>query len=211
MNRARITAQILLDTEAVLLNPDNPFTLTSGRKSPVYVDCRKLIAFPNARRQLIKMAIELLHERVGYDQLDVIAGGETAGIPFATLIGEQLHLPICYIRKKPKGFGRNARIEGNLQAGAKTLLVEDMTTDGGSKLSFIDGLREAGAICNHCLVMFEYGIFPEKMKALKEVDLNLHALANWWDVLAFAKENNALGSNQLSRIEAFLNHPDEWS
>ena len=140
---AEIAADILLDIEAVHIRPQEPFTFTSGRLSPVYVDCRKIISFPRARARLMDMAVDLLGQQAGFEQFDAVAGGETAGIPFAAWIAERLSLPMLYIRKKPKGFGRNARIEGALAPGQRVLLVEDLATDGGSKLSFIDAVREA--------------------------------------------------------------------
>ena len=208
---ARVAARILIETQSVLFKPEDPFTLTSGRKSPGYVDCRRLIAFPRARRRLMKMAAATIEEKVGFESLDVVAGGETAGIPFAAWIADHLMLPMCYVRKKPKGFGRNARIEGNLDEGQKVILVEDMATDGGSKLSFVDGIREAGAWCEHTFVIFHYGIFPEGEARLKEHGVNLHTLATWWDVLACAKEEGYFADGQADEVEAFLNDPIGWS
>ncbi|WP_259782454.1 orotate phosphoribosyltransferase [Aestuariispira ectoiniformans] len=209
---ARVTARILIETQSVLFRPEDPFILTSGRASPVYVDCRKLIAFPRARRRLMKMGAALIEERVGFESLDVVAGGETAGIPFSAWIADHLMLPMAYIRKKPKGFGRNARIEGHVKEGDRVLLVEDMTTDGGSKVSFVQGIRDAGAECNDCFVLFEYGIFPEGIQALKdEHSVNLHSLANWWDVLECAREENYFSAEATDQVEAFLKDPKAWS
>ena len=98
---AEITARILLETQAVLFQPDDPFTFTSGRLSPVYVDCRRLISFPRARRKLMDLGADLIERRVGCESLDAIAGGETAGIPFAAWIADRLRLPMLYVRKKP--------------------------------------------------------------------------------------------------------------
>ena len=123
---ARLTARILLEIEAVLFRPEDPFTFTSGRSSPVYVDCRKIISFPRARSALMDMGVELLSRDVGFESFDVVAGGETAGIPFAAWMAERMGLPMVYVRKKPKGFGRNARIEGTFPEGARVLLVEDV-------------------------------------------------------------------------------------
>jgi len=125
---AEITARILLETEAVLFRPDDPFTFTSGRLSPVYIDCRRLISFPRARKRLMDLGAELIQRKVGFEALDAIAGGETAGIPFAAWIADRLSLPMLYVRKQPKGFGRNAQIEGRLADGARVLLVEDLAS-----------------------------------------------------------------------------------
>lgn len=208
---ARITAQILLETESVLLRPDEPFTFTSGRRSPVYVDCRRLIAFPRARRRLMELAVEMIEERIGADALDVVAGGETAGIPYAAWLADRMMLPMCYVRKKPKGFGRNARIEGNLQAGQRVLLVEDLATDGGSKLSFVEALREAGAECAHTFVIFHYGIFPAGIEKLRKAGVALHALATWRDVVEVAEAENAIDAQGLATVRAYLNDPEGWA
>lgn len=211
LTAAHVAARILIETKSVLFQPDDPFTLTSGRKSPVYVDCRRLIAFPRARRRLMKMAAATIEEKVGFESLDVVAGGETAGIPFAAWVADHLMLPMCYIRKKPKGFGRNARIEGALEEGQRVILVEDMATDGGSKLSFVDGIRDAGAECAHTFVIFHYGIFPEGEAKLTEHGVSLHSLATWWDVLDRAKQDGYFAGGQADEVEAFLRDPKGWS
>src|SRR5580765_6318890 len=126
---ADITARILLETQSVLFRPEEPFTFTSGLRSPVYIDCRRLISFPRARRRL----------------MDAAAGGETAGIPFAAWIADRLFLPMLYVRKEPKGFGRNAQIEGVIEEGARVLLVEDLASEGTSKVNFVRAIRQAGA------------------------------------------------------------------
>jgi orotate phosphoribosyltransferase len=208
---AQITARILLETQSVLIRPDEPFTFTSGKTSPVYVDCRRLIAFPDARRTLMDLASGLIEERIGVKALDVVAGGETAGIPFAAWIADKLTLPMCYVRKKPKGFGRNARIEGNLEEGQRAILVEDLATDGGSKLDFVKALREAGATCAHTFVIFHYGIFPESMTMLADAGVTLHALATWRDVVDCAEADGLLDEASLVQVRAFLDAPDEWS
>ncbi len=208
---AQITARILIETKSILFQPDDPFIFTSGRASPVYTDCRRLIGFPRARRRLMQMGAAQIEEAVGFESLDVVAGGETAGIPFAAWIADELMLPMCYIRKKPKGFGRNARIEGDLQEGQKVILVEDLATDGGSKLSFVEGIREAGAECAHCFVVFHYGIFPESVADLKKQGVSLHALCTWWDVLDYVEAAELFPADQIAEIKAFLNDPVTWS
>ncbi len=208
---ARETARILLEIEAVLFRPDDPFVLTSGRKSPVYVDCRKIISFPRARAQLMDFAVETITRQIGYESLDAVAGGETAGIPFAAWIAERLGLPMLYVRKKPKGFGRNAQIEGWMAEGSRVLLVEDLATDGGSKLNFVDALRTAGARVDHCFVIFHYGIFPEGVAKLRDKGIELHALATWWDALAEAEASGYLPGAGAEEVRRFLNDPDGWA
>ena len=208
---ARSTAKMLLDIGAVHVNAAEPFVLTSGAKSPVYIDCRKLISFPRTRAALMSYSISLLAESVGIEYFDSVAGGETAGIPFAAFLSERLALPMQYVRKKAKGFGRDAQIEGHLEPGAKVLLMEDLATDGGSKFKFADALRAAGAECEHILVIFYYDLFPEAKKNLLEHGLELHYLATWWDVLAELKSHNRCDEETVTTVEAFLHDPDGWS
>jgi len=208
---AQITARILLEIEAVLFRPDEPFIFTSGRASPVYVDCRKIISFPRARAQLMDFACDLIQREAGYESIDCIAGGETAGIPFAAWIAERLGLPMLYVRKKPKGFGRDAQIEGYLPEGSRVLLVEDLATDGGSKLNFVEALRKADAVVSHTFVIFHYGIFPEGVAALAEKGVKLHALATWWDALAVAEASGYLNEAQVGEVRKFLQDPETWS
>ena len=151
---ATSVARMLLEIKAVLFRADDPFTLTSGMKSPVYIDCRKIISFPRMRSQMMDYGKTVIMNEVGYESLDALAGGETAGIPFAAWLAERTGLPMQYVRKKPKGFGRDARIEGDISEGQRVLLVEDLTTDGGSKVSFVEALREAGAEVAHTFVIF---------------------------------------------------------
>jgi orotate phosphoribosyltransferase len=206
---AETAADILLEIQAVHIRPEEPFTFTSGRLSPVYVDCRKIISFPRARRRLMAMGVDQLATLAGSEAFDMVAGGETAGIPFAAWMADALDLPMLYIRKKPKGFGRNARIEGEVRDGARVLLVEDLATDGGSKISFIDAIREAGMQVAHCFVVFHYGVFPQSVAGLKDVGVDLHGLCTWWDVLAVA-ERRGYTAEQLDQVRAFLADPEDW-
>jgi orotate phosphoribosyltransferase len=208
---AEITAKMLLEVKAVLFFEDKPFIFTSGWASPVYIDCRKLIFYPRIRTQLVDFAVAALARDAGFEQFDVVAGGETAGIPYAAWVADRLSLPMQYVRKKPKGFGRNAQIEGDVREGARTLLVEDLTTDGGSKINFVRALRDAGAIVDHVFVNFYYDIYPESKKILADLNVRLHYLATWWDVLALVKKGGYLKSQQISEVEKFLHEPAKWS
>ena len=208
---ARQVARMLLEIEAVHFRPDPPFTFTSGLASPVYIDCRKLISYPRIRAACMDFACSRLMQDAGWERFDAVAGGETAGIPFAAWIAERLGLPMLYVRKKPKGFGRDARIEGDIRDGQRVLLVEDLTTDGGSKLSFVDAIREAGATCAHTVVVFYYDIFPEVPARLAGHGLTLHYLATWRDVLAEARAAGHFDAATLDQVEAFLDAPLDWS
>ena len=207
---ARLTAQMLLEIKAVHFNADTPFTLASGLPSPTYIDCRKLISYPRIRSALMDFLTLTVQRDAGFEAFDNIAGGETAGIPFAALVAERLALPMTYVRKKPKGYGRNARIEGVMAEGDRVLLVEDLTTDGGSKISFVDAIRETGATCAQTAVIFYYGIFPETTRRLADHGVSLHHLCTWWDVLAEARRTAAFDAATLTEVEAFLNDPRAW-
>ena len=208
---AETTARMLLEVKAVLFWQDKPFIFTSGWASPVYIDCRKLIFYPRLREQLVDFAESTLVREVGFEQFDVIAGGETAGIPYAAWIAQRFNLPMQYVRKKAKGFGRNAQIEGDIREGARTLLVEDLTTDGRSKINFCKALRDAGAVVDHVFVNFYYDIFPESKKILGDIGVRLHHLATWWDVLNVVKKDAYLGAAQIAEVEKFLHEPAKWS
>jgi orotate phosphoribosyltransferase len=204
---ARLTARMLWEIEAVNFMADEPFKLASGQLSPVYIDCRKLISYPRIRSTLMDFLTVTVMRNAGFEAFDNIAGGETAGIPFAALVAERMGLPMTYVRKKPKGYGRNARIEGAMTEGQRVLLVEDLTTDGGSKLSFVDAIRDTGATCAHTAVIFYYGIFPETLKTLGDHGVALHHLCTWWEVLAEAPEKHR---GVLEEVESFLKDPHGW-
>ena len=200
-------ARMLLEVQAVNFRPDPPFTFTSGWASPVYIDMRKLISYPRLRRSLLDMAIHVILEEIGHEQLDVVAGGETAGIPYAAWLAERLLLPMQYVRKKPKGFGRNAQIEGLVQEGWRTLLVEDLASDGKSKVGFVQALRDAGQSCDHALVLFYYHIFPHSRAIIEQLRIDLHHLCTWRDVLRVARDRSLFDAATLREVESFLDDP----
>ena len=199
---AKTVAKILLDIGAVNFRPQEAYILTSGWASPVYIDCRKLISFPRARRKVMELAARQVSDKAGYEAFDAVAGGETAGI---------LALPMQYVRKKPKGFGRKARIEGDIHEGQRVLLVEDLATDGASKVNFVNAIRDAGAECKHAFVVFFYGVFPNALEELKKDDIELHYLATWADILAVAEEGKYFPKEAIEGVRSFLNDPVAWS
>jgi orotate phosphoribosyltransferase len=208
---SELTAKMLLEVEAVRFMADKPFIFTSGWASPVYTDCRRLISFPHVRQTLIDFAAATVMREIGFEQFDAVAGGETAGIPFAAWMADRFALPMLYVRKKPKAFGRNSQIEGHAIEGQRVLLVEDMTSDGRSKANFCNALRQAGTKVEHVLVFFFYDIFPDAPKILRDLGVTLHSLATWWDVLAVAKASGKFDASKLAEVEKFMHDPAGWS
>ena len=205
---AKLTAKILLDIGAVHLNTDDPFIHASGLKAPTYVDCRKIISFPRARSLLMDYLAATVMRDAGPEAFTNVAGGETAGIPFGAFMAERLALPMTYVRKKPKGYGRNARIEGLMGEGERVLLVEDMATDGGSKVSFVQAIRDTGATCQHTAVIFYYDIFKDALANLKAQDIQMHWLCTWWDILNEAE--GRFPDQTLIEVKQFLTDPAAW-
>ena len=208
---SELTAKMLLEVEAVNFNADKPFIFTSGWASPVYIDCRKLISYPRLRQTLVDFGASTILRDIGFEQFDTVAGGETAGIPFAAWIADRLALPMHYVRKQAKGFGRDAQIEGDFRDGSRVLLVEDLTTDGRTKIKFVEALRAAGLTVDHTFVVFHYDIFPQTKPMLAEIGLRMHALATWWDVIRVAQERKFLDDRTVGEVLEFLHAPDEWS
>ncbi len=205
------TAGHLIDIKAVHFNADKPFIFTSGWASPVYIDCRKVISFLEPRRDIIRMACALLKDSCDMGKVDYIAGGETAGISYAAWISEDLGKPMLYVRKKPKGFGRGAQIEGEMHEGARVLLVEDLATDGASKVAFANALRDGGGVCTDVFSVFFYNIYKESPKIFSDAGLTLHYLTTWKDVLAVARTRKLFPEATFTEVEKFLNAPAEWS
>ena len=205
------TAQILLDIRAVNFRPEEPYKFTSGWASPVYIDCRKIISYTQERRAIIEMAVNMLDRTMDLNALDAVAGGETAGIPYAAWISDAVSLPMLYVRKQPKGFGRNAQIEGDLAEGSRVLLVEDLATDGASKLNFVNALRKAGATVNDAFVVFFYDIFKGALDSLKAEGITMHYLATWRDVLRVAAEQKRFPDSAIAEVRKFLDDPISWS
>ncbi len=208
---ASLSAKMLIEIGAINFRPSDPYILTSGKASPVYIDCRKIISYPRVRSALMDFGASVVLRDIGFESLDAIAGGETAGIPFAAWLSERLSLPMQYVRKKPKGFGKDAQIEGHIIEGSKVLLVEDLTTDGGSKIKFCNALREAGAEVTDTFVLFFYDIFPDTQKILAENDVRLHFLTTWKDVLSVCRDTSYIDESSILSIEEYLNDPNGWS
>ena len=172
-------------TTNINIQPKKPFKLTSGRLSPVYVDCRKIISHLKERRAIINMGSKLIKKKINLKSIDCIAGGETAGIPYASWMSEQLNKPMIYIRKKPKGFGKLSQIEGEIKNKSRVLLIEDLSTDGKSKINFCNAIKKAGGKIKHIFVIFYYDIFNFEDSVLSNLDVNIHSLCTWKEFIHF--------------------------
>jgi len=208
---AELTARMYLDTGAVRFMADKPFIFTSGWASPVYNDSRWLISFPDVRSTLMDFAVHTISREIGRDKIDAVAGGETAGIPFAAWVADRMNLPMQYVRKKAKGFGRGAQIEGKLDPGQRVLLVEDLATDGKSKVNFIKALRDADGKCDHCFVIFFYDIYPQAARIFGDLGVTLHYLTTWKDLLSVARASGQFEAKMLAEVEKFIADPAGWS
>lgn len=211
IDRKERAAELLLEIGAVHCNIERPFIFTSGWASPVYVDCRRLVSTPRHRREIVQLIAEGIERNIGRDQFDIVAGGETAGIPFAAWIADYFFVPMIYVRKKPKAVGRLAQIEGSLEPGKRVILVEDLTTDAKSKVNFCRALKRAGAIVEHAVVIFYYGVYPEAEKNLREVGVHLHALTDWRTTLEVAEARGYFSEQEAKVVREFLAAPEAWS
>jgi orotate phosphoribosyltransferase len=203
-------ALLLLQAGAIHISRQQPFILAAGWASPVYVDCRVLIGQPEVRREVTQLSAAYIAATLPAGSFDVIVGAETAGIPFAAWLAELSGLELRYVRKRPLGIGRHAQVEGGSVDGLRVLLVDDLTTDGASKLAFARGLRSAGAIVEHALTIFYHNAFSGASERLKEANLELHALATWADVLKGVPGEH-LAAEDRAAIELFLTDPIAWS
>ncbi len=208
---AELMAKMLWEIKAVHFSADKPYKLSSGMMSPVYIDCRKLISYPRIRSTIMDFAAATVMRDAGFEKFDCVAGGETAGIPFAAFLAERLGLPMIYVRKAPKGHGRNAQIEGHMPEGARVLVIEDLTTAGGSMFKFIDAIRAAGGTVEHGIALFFYDIFPEAQARFSKGGVQLHNIATWRNVLAVARAEKLFDEKTLAEVQAFLDAPLAWS
>ena len=205
---SELIAEKLIDIESVQFSFNNHFTLTSGLKSPVYVDCRKIISFVEERTFIMDAALKYL--RTNNLEFDLVAGGETAGIPYAAFISEKIKKPMIYIRKQPKGFGKNQQIEGHFKNNQKAILVEDLATDGGSKIIFVRAMREAGLVVKDIFVIFYYDIFNFEELALAELNVNIHSLFTCKDIISVLEKRNTFSQTDIENLKEFLSRPDDW-
>ncbi len=201
-------AKDLLDIKAVKLSPQAPFTWASGIKSPIYCDNRLTISYPAIRKAIARGIAALIKEK--WPQAEVIAGTATAGIPHAAWIAAELDLPMVYVRSKPKDHGRGKQIEGVLPAGAKTILIDDLISTGGSVLKAVAAARNEGADVIGVAGIFSYQLAAATENFAKE-KLEFVTLTNYGELLDAAIKADYVSADQRSVLEQWRQDPAHWT
>jgi orotate phosphoribosyltransferase len=207
MDTARQIAEKLLEIDAVALRPDEPFTWTSGIKSPIYCDNRMTMSYPEVRRTIYKAFAALIREQ--YPEAEVIAGTATAGIPHAAWVAEELNLPMVYVRSKPKGHGKGNQIEGKMTEGQKVIVIEDLISTGGSSIEAANAVKEAGGDVRGVLAIFSYQ-FPMAEEAFAKAGFPFQTLSNYTALLEVAQEKGTVRAEQLDALRAWRENPKEY-
>ena len=207
MKNASVIADKLLQVRAVKLSPDQPFTWASGWKSPIYCDNRKVLAHPHERDFIKSELANVIFEQ--FPDADVIAGVATAGIPWGAMAADQLKLPFCYVRPKPKEHGLGNQIEGDLQAGQSVLIVEDLISTGKSSLQVVDVLVKAGVRVAGMVAIFTYG-FPQADAAFEQAGVKLVTLSNYPALIERAIGKGLVTSEQEEILLNWSQTPATW-
>lgn len=207
-NTQKLIAKDLLSIGAVFLRPEEPFTWASGIKSPIYCDNRLTLTSPKVRDDVENALAQVVKEH--FPECEVLMGTSTAGIAHAAITGHILNMPMGYVRSGAKDHGRNNRIEGKLEKGQKVVVIEDLISTGGSAVEVVEALREAGAEVLGIASIFTYGM-AKGIKRLEAANVKNVSLSNL-DVLAeTAAEEGYIAKEDVARIIAFRNNPDDES
>lgn len=204
---SRELAKKLLEIKAVKLNAENPFTWTSGTISPIYCDNRMVLSYPEIRTFVKNTLAEIIKDK--FPNTEVVAGVATAGIPHAVLVADILELPNCYVRPEPKKHGMKNQIEGNLPAGSKVVLVEDLIATGKSSFQSIQAVREAGSEVIGLVALFTYG-FPDAKEAFEKENIPTYTISNFETLCEVAVEEKLLDEEKLQEVKNFAQNRDGW-
>ena len=207
MSLAAEVAKRLLGINAIKLSPKAPFTWASGLKSPIYCDNRLALSYPEIRSYIIKGFAE---QATNFGQIDGIAGVATAGIPHGALLADRLQLPFIYVRSKAKGHGRQNRIEGELRPGDRLLVIEDLISTGGSCLSAVEALRDAGYKIAGVMAIFSYG-YPQAKIAFETANCTFETLSNYTALLEEAQQQAFISPEQQETLQQWQQDPKVWS
>lgn len=199
-------AEALLQIEAVTLSPTEPYTWSSGLKSPIYCDNRLTLSFPNVRQVIV----DGLVKSVNPTEVDVIAGTATAGIPHGALLADRLGLPFIYVRSSAKGHGKGNQIEGKLEEGARVLVIEDLLSTGMSSIDAAQAIREAGGEVTGIQAIFSYGL-PVLEKNLADANLSATSLTTFSELIEVAENTGVLNRSELDSLRDWQEDPRAWS
>ncbi|MCD8817312.1 orotate phosphoribosyltransferase [Mammaliicoccus sciuri] len=193
-------AQSLLEIKAVTLSPEDPYTWSSGIKSPIYCDNRVTLAYPEIRENIYQGLIELIKEHA--QDTEIISGTATAGIPHAAFVADQLKLPMSYVRSKSKGHGKGNQIEGALSKGKKVVVIEDLISTGGSSINAVEALIEEGAEVLGVFAIFTYGINKAE-EAFKAIDVPFYTLSNYDELISVAEKEGYIENKDIKTLKAW--------
>lgn len=200
-------AEELLKIRAVYLQPNDPFTWSSGMKSPIYCDNRLTLSYPETRQKIAKGLAELI--KTNYPEAEILAGTATAGIPHAAWVSDVLNLPMCYVRSKAKEHGKGNQIEGKIAEGAKVVVIEDLISTGGSAITAAEALREAGCDVLGVAAIFTYGL-PKGDSRLSEAQLQAAALSDYDALIEVAAEKEYVEASDIETLKQWKQNPDAW-
>lgn len=207
MTNSHSIAEQLLSIGAVYLKPNEPFTWASGILSPIYCDNRLTLSYPTLRKEIARGLVELITEH--FQDAEIIAGTATAGIPHAAWVSDLMELPMCYVRSKAKGHGKGNQIEGKVSEGKKVVVVEDLISTGGSVITAVEALREAGCEVLGVVSIFTYELEKGK-EQLKRNDIASYSLATYSTLIEVALKNGVILENDLSTLKEWRENPTEW-
>lgn len=204
---AKEIALHLLEINAVVLRPNDPFTWSSGWHSPIYCDNRLTLRYPAIRKKIASKFIEFIHNE--YGDVDVITGTATAGIPHAAWIAGSLDKPMSYVRAKAKAYGLGNQIEGGIQKGETTVVIEDLISTGGSAISVVEALRFIGTDIKAVLSIFTYG-FDKSIQKFKDAEVPIHTLTDYSTLIEVAKDHDYINESDLKTLSAWRKKPETW-
>lgn len=207
---ARKTAAILLEKEAIVLKPNDPFRFVSGVLSPIYTDCRVLISHHKEWKDVMTYLKEIIKHKVGVRKINTLAGTATAGIPHAAFLAQILNLPMVYVRSSKKEHGKENKVEGVINKGDEVVVIEDLISSGGSSLRTVEAIREIGGSVNNCVAIFNYG-FPKSDPAFKEADVKLYTLCPLNTLLDVAVEKGHIKAEEKKLVEEWAKDPQAWT
>ncbi|NID11139.1 orotate phosphoribosyltransferase [Fibrella aestuarina] len=204
---AQTVARHLLDVQAVRLRPADPFTWSSGWKSPIYCDNRVTLAYPQVRTYIKQALADVVREQ--FPDVQVIAGVATAGIPQGALVADALDLPYCYVRPEPKKHGMGNQIEGRLDNQQKVVVVEDLISTGGSSLKVVEALRQAGAEVIGMIAIFTYG-FTIADDNFNQAGVKLVCLSQYDTLVQEAQTLHYIPVDALESLADWRKNPADW-